>query len=122
MKGHVMSSHTGRLLLGLALAAIPALAVTTTAAPAEARACIKHGNISRFGNTISGYREMWCDPPGASSPLEVTVQRRTGTGWVTVAYGDFNTGFASYTCTPATSTYTYRLKEATQFWLHANCF
>jgi hypothetical protein len=121
MKGHLMSVHAGHLLLGLALAAAPVVAVTTTAAPAEARACLKTGDISRSGNSIFGSREMWCDPPGAGSPLEVTIQRKAGTSWVTVAHGDADTGFASYTCTPGTYTHTYRLKEATQFWLHANC-
>ena len=116
-----MSSHAGRLLLGLALAAAPAVAVTTAAVPAEARACVKTGSISRFGNTIYGSREMWCDPPGVESPLPVTIQRQAGTSWVTVAYGDANTGVAAYACTPGTYTHTYRLKEATQFWLHANC-
>jgi hypothetical protein len=59
-------------------------------------------------------------PPKQGS-LRSTIQRQAGTGWVTVAYGDFNTGFASYACTPGTYTHTYRLKEATQFWLKTNC-
>ena len=108
----------GRLLLGVALATVPVAAVT--AAPAQARACVKSGDIGYSAGVVYGSYEIYCNPPDVTSPLAVTIQRQSGTSWVTVAHGDANTGFATYHCSPS-SMHTYRLLQAPHRKVNAPC-
>lgn len=87
----------------VASAGTPALAApapVTAAAPASTdsgppcrlfRALLK----SSDGSSVTAYYESVCDDPEGSVGLPVRLQRRTASGWVTVASG---TGAASVAC------------------------
>ncbi|TMQ91639.1 hypothetical protein ETD83_29985 [Actinomadura soli] len=77
--------------------------------PAEARTCATFGHIGLFEGAVWGDRSIYCDPPDLLSPLPTTIQKKSGTTWMTVTpTGD---GAASYVC-KGSAFNTYRLKEA----------
>lgn len=65
-----------------------------------------------------GDRSIYCNPPDVLSPLPTTIQKKSGTTWVTVTpTGD---GVASYVC-KGTAASTYRLKEAPSKQITVSC-
>ena len=78
------------LMTGAAVVALAPSAQATFPPP-----CRLVKSLSNVGNQVIGFNASVCDD-GTTAGLGVTLQRRTATGWTTVATGDDS---AQYTCT-----------------------
>ncbi|RFS87481.1 hypothetical protein D0T12_04480 [Actinomadura spongiicola] len=104
-----MSRVRKAALSAAALSTVVAGATVVASPSAEARTCITRNNLKLFQGAVLGDRSIYCNPPDVLSPLPTTIQKKSGTTWVSVTpTGD---GGASYVC-KGTATSTYRLKEA----------
>ena len=81
----------------LAATLLTGVAVVSSATAAQATfppPCRVIKTLNKIGGQVVGTHASVCDD-GSSAGLGVTLQRRTATGWITVATGDED---AAYTC------------------------
>ena len=94
-----MTSTVMRAWSALATATLLTGAAVVSSAPAAQATfpppCRLEKSLAKVGNHVIGVYASVCDD-GTTAGLGVTLQRRTSTGWTTVATGDDS---AHYTCT-----------------------